>query len=134
MPHYVVTRKADQVEVYRYAADAPVEWIGYEFTTHDHAPIPDEVDPPPVFVPSEWWLNVGPFFDRFGAYKVAILASSDLYVQAIIKDASVRKYIDIVGRRSELLQAIGLIQSKGFQVSAAAILDVKPTADEVFNG
>ena len=44
MPTYRVVRKADQAEVYRYQADAVVEWAGYEYLTHDHV----EVTPPPA--------------------------------------------------------------------------------------
>jgi hypothetical protein len=36
MPTYQVTRKADSEHVYRYQADAPIEWTGMEFATHDH--------------------------------------------------------------------------------------------------
>ena len=28
MPEYIVTRKTDSAEIYRYNADAPIEWIG----------------------------------------------------------------------------------------------------------
>ena len=33
---YQVINKQTGQEVYRYSADAPVEWPGYEFSTHDH--------------------------------------------------------------------------------------------------
>jgi hypothetical protein len=36
MTTYAVTRKSDGVEVYRYSADAPIPWVGFEFATHDH--------------------------------------------------------------------------------------------------
>jgi len=36
MPVYNVIRKSDGQQVYRYNADAPVEWDGMEFATHDH--------------------------------------------------------------------------------------------------
>lgn len=42
MTTYIVTRKSDGQEVYRYNADAPIEWSGMEFVAHDHAA---EVDP-----------------------------------------------------------------------------------------
>lgn len=133
MTTYVVTLKATGAEVYRYSADAPIEWSGMELATHDHTAQAEPAAPaePPV-VSSEWFINVGPFFDRFGAYKIPILASSDLYVQAVIKDTSVRKYIDLKGRRVELVQAIGLLQSKGFPVTAASVLDLKPTPEEAY--
>lgn len=46
---YVVTRKADGGEVYRYDAPAPVEWNGMEFATHDHTQVV-EVAPDGVIV------------------------------------------------------------------------------------
>lgn len=36
MAEYVVTRKSDGAEAYRYQSDTPVEWNGMEFSTHDH--------------------------------------------------------------------------------------------------
>lgn len=134
MTTFTVTNKATGQLVYRYESDESIEWSGMEFATHDHAAVAAPAAPPKTIVPSEWWMHVGPFYDRFGAFKLAILSSADPLVQAVIKDTAVRKYIDLVGRRAELLQVIDLLQSKGFAVSAAAILDVKPTAAEVFNG
>ena len=40
MAEYIVTRKADGAEVYRYQSDAPVKWNGMAFDTHDHLPAP----------------------------------------------------------------------------------------------
>lgn len=134
MTTYIVTRKVDQEVVYRYGADAPIEWGGMEFATHDHAAAPDDVVVQPAIIPAEWRIYVGPFFDRFGQWKLAILSSADPVVQAVIKDCSVRKYIDLYERRADLLQVINLLKSKGFNVDEAAILDVKPTAAEVFHG
>lgn len=134
MTTYVVTRKEDGVEVHRYESGAPVEWLGMEFDAYDHTALPPPVPPEEVVVPSEWRINVGPFYDRFGAYKLPILASTDALVQAVIKDTTVRKYIDLKGRRAELAQAIGLLQSKGFAVNTAAVLDAKPTDAEVYRG
>lgn len=37
MTTYLVTRKSDGQQVYGYNADAPIEWTGFEFATHDHA-------------------------------------------------------------------------------------------------
>ena len=48
MPEYIVTRKTDGAEIYRYNTDAPIEWNGMEFTTHDHieaAPVATEPAP-----------------------------------------------------------------------------------------
>lgn len=136
MPTYIVTAKATGAEVYRYDSTEPVEWGGMGFDTHEHAafiePAPG-VPEAPVNA-ADWYINVGPFFDRFGQWKLPILSSSDPLVQAVIKDCSVRKYIDLKGRRAELTQVLGLLQSKGFAVSTSAVLDVKPTEGEVFRG
>lgn len=135
MQTYIVTEKETGTEVHRYDGDAVIEWDGMSLATHDHTPFtPPAPDAPPEPPAAAWYINVGPFFDRFGAYKLPILSSSDALVQAVIKDSSVRKYIDLKGRRAELAQVIGLLQIKGFPVSAAAILDVLPNESEVFNG
>lgn len=135
MPEYIVTRKTDGAEIYRYNADAPIEWSGMEFADHDHieaAPVVTESNPPAD--PTRWRIYVGSFFDRFGAAKLGILSDTDPVVQAVIKDASVRNYIDLLGRRDELLQVIGLLNSKGHTVDATAVLDLEPTDDEVWRG
>ena len=136
MPTYIVTRKSDGSEVYRYDADTPIEWDGMAFADHHHteAQPADLSAAPEAFRPEDWFINIGPFFDRFGAYKLPILASTDPLVQAVIKDATVRKYIDLKGRRAELVQAIGLLQGKGFPLNAAAVLDVQPSSEEVYRG
>jgi hypothetical protein len=43
MTTYAVTRQSDQVEIYRYSADAPIEWNGMEFATHDHTEVVEVV-------------------------------------------------------------------------------------------
>jgi uncharacterized protein (DUF1330 family) len=52
MTTYIVTSKATGQEVYRYAADAPIEWAGMEFVTHNHTPdvIDEGVTDAPVVV------------------------------------------------------------------------------------
>ena len=135
MAEYIVTRKTDGAEIYRYNADALIEWSGIEFSGYDHieaAPVVTE--PSPQADPTRWRIYVGGFFDRFGASKLAILSDPDPVVQAVIKDASVRSYIDLLGRRDELLQVIGLLNSKGHTVDATAVLDVEPNNDEVWRG
>jgi hypothetical protein len=57
-----------------------------------------QVTDTPVQVPAqpcEWLIDIGPFFDRFGTAKMAVLTSSDLGVQAILKDTQVRKWLDL---------------------------------------
>ncbi|MBB5204443.1 hypothetical protein HNQ51_001757 [Inhella inkyongensis] len=46
MKEWIVTRTADSKIVYRYQAEAVVEWAGFEFATHTHAEVPAEPAPP----------------------------------------------------------------------------------------
>lgn len=76
----------------------------------------------------------GAFFDRFMPYKLGVLANPDPTIQAAIVDCSVRQYIDLVGRRSELVQLIEHIGSvTGFPLDAATILDTPATEDELWS-
>ena len=66
------------------------------------APAPD---------PTEWLIDVGPFFDRFGGpAKMAVLSSSDATVRALVTDLQVRKWIDL--KRADVAQGIDLLISK----------------------
>ena len=56
----------------------------------------------------------------------------DATIKAAILDASVRKYIDLEGRRDELSNLIDYIQSKGFAVDKIKILDLIPSEEEVW--
>lgn len=136
MPEYIVTRKSDGAEMIRYSSSQIVERINeqsYPVADYDHTELnPDDVQTP--VDPTRWRIYVGNFFDRFGASKLAILSDPDPVVQAVIKDASVRNYIDLLGRRDELLQVIGLLNLKGHAVDATAVLDVEPNEDEVWRG
>ena len=67
----------------------------------------------PVQVPAqpwEWLIDIGPFFDRFGAAKMAVLTSSDAGVQAILKDTQVRKWLDL--KLPEIASALAYIGTK----------------------
>ena len=44
---------------------------------------------------TEWFIDTGAFFDRFGVAKMAVLTSADSSVQAILKDVQIRKWIDL---------------------------------------
>lgn len=135
MSLFVVSVTATGAEVYRYEAPVPVEWAGMEFATHTHTALPDTTPAlPPARNPADWYISVGAFFDRFGALKYPILASTDPVVQAIIKDASVRKYLHLLDRRADLMQAVQVLQAKGFAVDPAALLDVQPGPTEVWDG
>lgn len=58
-----------------------------------------------------WWLDVGPFMDRFGEKALGIVSSQDPIVQGVITLLMPRKYIDL--KRSDLPLTIDLLISKG---------------------
>ena len=71
----------------------------------------EQLDQPTVPVPIyEWYIDIGPFFDRFGAAKMAVLTSSDVGVQAIIKDTQVRKWLDL--KLPEIASVLAYIGTK----------------------
>lgn len=74
-------------------------------------------------------ISVGAFFDRFGPLKWAILADTNPRVQAVVKDASVRSYIDI--DNADLPAGLALIQAAGHALDAAAIIDAPVGAGEL---
>lgn len=77
-------------------------------------------DPAPQ--PSEHrHITVGAFFDRFGALKWAILADTNPQVQAVVKDASVRAYIDL--DNADLPAGLALLQAAGHAIDAEAVID-----------
>lgn len=72
-----------------------------------------QVTDTPVQVPAqpwEWLIDLGTFFDRFGAAKMAVLTSSDAGVQAILKDTQVRKWIDL--KHPDVASSIAYIGTK----------------------
>jgi len=59
--------------------------------------------------PTEWLIDIGPFFDRFGAAKMAVLTSTDAGVKAILADTQVRKWIDL--QRPDVAKSVAYIGS-----------------------
>ena len=73
-------------------------------------------------------ISVGAFFDRFGAQKWAILSDTSPSVQAVIQDASVRRYIDL--DNAQLPGGLQVIASAGHAIDANAILSAPVQASE----
>ena len=80
--------------------------------------VPDDV-PAPVVNPTEWLIDVGPFFDRFGAAKLTVLSHTDALVRALVTDLQVRKWIDL--KRADVAQGIDLLIAKGVPGVNAAL-------------
>lgn len=80
---------------------------------------------------TEWLIDIGPFFDRFGAAKMAVLTSTDAGVKAILADTQVRKWIDL--QRADVAQSVAYIGSVVSAVTPAlqtAILTTPVTPEE----
>ncbi len=87
-----------------------------------------------------WWLEVGPFYDRFGADAVAIAASDHGACKAVQVMTSVRKYVDLkdprIGQMIDMLIAAAQPEAQAWAPGSgpmtlakkAAILDT-PTTD-----
>lgn len=65
-------------------------------------------------------ISVGSFFDRFGSAKWAILADTTPTVQAVVKDASVRRHIDL--DNPDLPMGLAIVQSAGHSIDPQAIV------------
>lgn len=78
------------------------------------------VHAPVVPVPEVRRISVGAFFDRFGPAKWGILADATSTVAAVVKDASVRRYIDLDS--PDLPAGIALLQQAGHDVDVDTII------------
>lgn len=82
----------------------------------------------PAVDPCLWLIDIGTFFDRFGSFKTAILTSTDIGAQAIIKDCSVRKWIDL--KNPEISPSCDYLISKGLlDVPTKTNILTTPVAD-----
>lgn len=152
MPIYRVIRKSDQVEVYRYSADSPIEWAQppMPFADYDHIEVPPdpEDDPGPAPYQGPWHITKRAFRARFTpAEKVAIeIASLDdptasmqvrglaATLRAQQREISDSPYVDLqfapTRDGTQALETYGLLAAG----RAAAILDTPPTDEELYRG
>ena len=89
---------------------------GYDGTNFIAPPAPPAPppEPPPVW---EWFIDLGPFYDRFGATKMAVLTCTDAGVKAIIADLNIRKWVDL--QRADVATGLAYVGSKVPSVDAA---------------
>ena len=92
-------------------------------------------EPPPAAPsPTDWLIDVGPFFDRFAGAKLPLLMSSNATVQALVKDLQVRKWIDL--QRADVATGIDALIALGVPGMTTelktAILTTPPAAEENF--
>ena len=91
----------------------------------------EDVPGPEPVSQTEWLIDIGTFFDRFGAAKMAVLRSADAGVKAIIADLQVRKWIDL--KRADVATGLQYVGSKVAAVTPAlqtAILTTPVTPEE----
>lgn len=92
-----------------------------------------QAEPPaaPDADPAAWFIDIGPFYDRFGAAKMAVLTSADAGVKAIMADVQIRKWIDL--QRADVASSLAYIGSVVAALTPAirtAILTTPVTAEE----
>ena len=101
-------------------------------TTHHAGDFTEVIETPvPVIDPCEWFIDLGPFYDRFGAAKMAVLTSADAGVKAIVGDTNIRKWIDL--ERADVASGLAYIGSVVPELTPAlqtAILTTPVTAEE----
>jgi hypothetical protein len=74
-------------------------------------------------------ITVGAFFDRFGDQKWPILADANASVQALIKDASVRSYINLDD--PQVLTGLQMVQSVGHNIDPQSIISAEIQPNEL---
>lgn len=102
----------EQAIVYRYTNDTQVTLDAYPAGRYmQRLQVEPVIQAPAQSAdPYATLIDIGPYFDRFGPAKIAVLSSQDPVVQALVKDASVRKWIDL--SRADVIQALAYIASK----------------------
>ena len=141
MPRYMLIEGG--VATNAILVDDPAQFPSWTLVQSDTANIGDLYDgatfatPAPRATspsPTDWLIDVGPFFDRFGAAKMPLLMSTNSTVQALVKDLQVRKWIDL--QRADVGQGIDALIALGVPgVTAelkASILTTPVTAEENF--
>lgn len=134
MPFYNIINEVDAVVGVLQSAETIDNPLYIEVSDYDHAFIgqlydraastsgipvfvkPAEVEPPP---PARR-ISVGSFFDRFGAQKWPILADTNPMVQALVKDCSVRKFINLDD--PQLAGGLAMLVAVGHAIEPEAIL------------
>lgn len=111
------------VTSYATTSDEPVELYGYPMANYTYAL---RVDLPPGLpvpqndgLPDEWCIERGPFFDRFGAAQLAVLRDTDPDVQAFVKSATVRQWINL--RHQLVIDGVALIAARVSAVDEACV-------------
>ena len=111
---YVVTDKATGAPVYRYESDAPVEWAGMGFGTHEHTPEAVAELPAPSAAIGQ--ISKLAYMERFTDAELAnIYAAAKISpaVEVWLEKFKLAEFIDIADPRTmaglQALESNGLI-------------------------
>lgn len=115
----LITPGWDHIEPARDGAGPGWGWDGTDFIAPPQPELPAPVR----------HVSVGAFFDRFGPLKWAILADTTPQVQAVVKDASVRAYIDL--DNADLPAGLALLQAAGHAIDPEAVVDAPIRPEEL---
>jgi hypothetical protein len=85
--------------------------------------VAEVVAPEPEAQPLPRHITVGSFFDRFGQHKWPILGDQNPLVQALIKDCSVRKFVNLDD--PQLAAGLGLLVAAGHDIDPQAIVSAE---------
>ena len=95
-------------------------------------PEPEPVEPLTwANAPDEyWWIDVGPFYDRFGAKKLAVTSSQNPTVQGLLRLVDPRHYIDL--KRADVAQMLAMLPSlvQGVTQSDVQAVLTTPTTEQ----
>jgi len=72
-----------------------------------------------------WLIDIGPFYDRFGTSKIAVLTSTDPILKAILQDLSIRKWVDL--KRVDVAEALAYTGSVVSSVTSETITSILTT-------
>ena len=115
MTTYVVTRKSDGQEIYRYNSDAPVEWTGMDFADFDHTPEADASGITDAPIVAMTWTKLE-YLRRFTqAERIAIRGAAKVvpeledYLQLLELATEVRSDDPDIASALAMLEGSGLI-------------------------
>lgn len=97
------------------------EGVKWNFTGYEWIALSTEVPEVPAAEPDQrlWWIDVGPFYDRFGPDALAIAASDNGACKAVQTLTSVRKYIDLKDPKvSQMIDMLIALQQPSVQAWA----------------
>lgn len=79
----------------------------------------------------EWYLDVGPFYDRFGAAMMPVLKSTNSDVIAIRENLNIRKWVDLnLPIVAQSVAAIAALVPEVTPAIVASVMTVKPLLTE----